>query len=387
MLGLSKKLKKISASPTLAITSLAKSMIRKGEDVVNMGAGEPDFDTPDLIKNAAKTAIDNGRTKYTPASGTIDLKQAVCDKFLRDNGLRYHPRQIVISCGAKHTLYNIFQTICNSSDEVIIISPYWVSYPEMIKLAGAKPKVVKAREKDGFKASIKDIKRAINKKTKAIIINSPSNPAGVLYTKEDLQEIADIVIQKKIYAVSDEIYEKLIYDGNRHISIGSLGKDIFKQCITVNGVSKAYSMTGWRIGYLGASEEIARDVSVIQSHSTSNPTSISQDAALAALRMDEGEIVKMREEFERRRNFITEQLDSVPGVSYIRPQGAFYVFCNIAKLGMKAKVFAKRLLEEKKVAVIPGEAFGSGNHIRMSFASATPKIKEGIDRLRLWVKQ
>ncbi len=387
MSKLAKRIARVLPSPTLAITSLAKSMIKQGKNVINFGAGEPDFDTPQPIKEAAKAAINSGFTKYTPASGILEFKQAISDKFLRDNKLRYNPEQIVVSCGAKHALYNIFQVICNSGDEVLTISPYWVSYPEMVRLAGAKPVTITTNESRGFKLNIKDLKRKISKKTRALILNSPSNPAGVVYDKAELEEIADIAVSNKIYIISDEIYEKLIYDDERHISIASLRKDIYKLTITVNGVSKTYSMTGWRIGYLGAQAAISKAVSILQSHSTSNPASISQKAALKALNIDESIVQKMCAEFERRRDYMIERLDEIESLTYTKPRGAFYIYCNIKNSGIKAKDFAKNLLEEKLVAVIPGEAFGSDKHIRLSFATSLENIKEGLGRIKSWLKR
>jgi len=387
MLGLARKVAVVKPSPTLAITSLAKSMVAEGKDVINFAGGEPDFDTPETIKEAAKQAIDKGFTKYTPASGTAELKDAIRHKFLRDNGLNYDPKNIIVSCGAKHSLFNVFQAITNPGDEVIVIYPYWVSYPEMVSLAGGKAKAVLTTNKTGLKANIKDIKKAISRKTKALILNSPSNPAGVVYSRKELEEITDIAVSKKIYVVSDEIYEKLIYEGQKHISIASIGKDIDNLTITVNGVSKAYSMTGWRIGYLGAPPDVSKAISIIQSHSTSNPTSISQKAALAALKMEGAEVERMRSEFEKRRNIIMEELDGISSVSYVKPLGAFYVYCDISALGLKAQEFAKKLLEEALVAIIPGEAFGSDRHVRLSFATSAEKIKEGMSRIKSWVGQ
>lgn len=387
MSKLAKRMAMVKPSSTLALTSLAKSMIKQGKNVINFGAGEPDFDTPDPIKEAAKDAINSGFTKYTPASGIPELKQAISAKFLCDNELRYDPEQIVVSCGAKHALYNVFQVICNYSDEVLIISPYWVSYPEMVRLANAKPVTITTDESRSFKLDIKDLKRKISKKTRALILNSPSNPSGVIYNKRELEEIADVAVSKKIYIVSDEIYEKLIYDDERHISIASLGKDIYKLTITVNGVSKTYSMTGWRIGYLGAQPDISKAMSILQSHSTSNPASISQKAALKALNIDESIVKKMCAEFQRRRDYMIERLDEIESLTYTKPQGAFYIYCNIKNFGMKAKDFAKNLLEEKLVAVIPGEAFGSDKHIRLSFATSLENIKEGLGRIKSWLRR
>ena len=387
MLSLSKKLAKIKPSPTLSLTAQAKAMKAKGIDVISFGAGEPDFDTPLSIKRAAKKAIDSGFTKYTPATGTAELKKAIAKKLLKENGLQYDPTQIVIGCGAKHSLFSILQAICNAGDEVIVIEPYWVSYPEMIKLADAKVKVIKTSEKNGFRATPEQINKAITKKTKALILNSPSNPAGVAYSKKELKQIADIVVKKNIYVISDEIYEKLLYDGEVHTSIASFGKKIKDQTITVNGMSKAYSMTGWRIGYFAASKEIVKAVSVLQAHSTSNPTSISQKAALEALQMDQKQVQKMVKAFAKRREMMASLIDDIKGVTCFNPKGAFYMYCNVSKTGMKAADFAKKLLDEKKVAVIPGEAFGSNKHIRLSFATSEENIKKGLGRIKTWLEQ
>lgn len=384
---LSEKIGIVEPSKTLAITSLAKSLKAEGKDVVSFGAGEPDFDTPDAIKDAGRKAIDAGFTKYTPASGTMELKKAIAAKFKKDNGLTYDTSQVIVSCGAKHSIFNVFQVLCNPGDEVIVIAPYWLSYPEMIKLAGGKPVVVQPKEDAGFKADVTSIEGAVTERTRAIIINSPSNPAGVVYTSEELKEIADIAVRKDILVISDEIYEKFIYDGYRHTSIASFGKEIYDRTITVNGMSKTFAMTGWRIGYIGAPAEIAKAISVLQSHSTSNPTSISQKAALAALSLSQAEIEKMRKLFEERRDFMMSQLDAVDAIGYTKPHGAFYLYCNIEKTGMPAKDFAKKVLEEKLVAVIPGEAFGSAKHIRLSYAVGKDTIQKGIERLRVWDKQ
>lgn len=387
MPDLAKRILNVKPSSTLAITALAKGLKNEGKDVISFAAGEPDFDTPEHIKNAAKSALDSGFTKYTPASGTNELKNAICNKFLRENKLKYKPEEIVVSCGAKHALYNIFQVMCDPGDEVLIISPYWLSYPEMVRLAEAKPVIIKTDETDGFKVRPGKLKNNISKKTKALILNSPSNPAGVVYNKKELEEIADIAVSKKITVVSDEIYEKLIYDGEKHISIGSLGADVYKRVITVNGVSKTYSMTGWRIGYLGADSSLAKAISTLQSHSTSNPASISQKAAEEALNTDESVIEKMRLEFEDRRDCMMEMLDGINDITYVKPVGAFYIYCNISKTGYKALDFARKLLEEKMVAVIPGTDFGSDDHVRLTFAVSLEKIKTGLGRLKQWLKQ
>ncbi|MFH1790977.1 MAG: pyridoxal phosphate-dependent aminotransferase, partial [Candidatus Omnitrophota bacterium] len=284
-------------------------------------------------------------------------------------------------------LYNVLQVTCDPGDEVIIISPYWLSYPEMVTLAGAKSVFVQTDEKKGFRAAVQDIKRAISEKTRAIVINSPSNPAGVIYSRQELSEIADICVSKGIVVISDEIYEKLVYDGREHVSIASLGREIYDTTVTVNGVSKSYAMTGWRIGYIAAPEPVAKAVSTLQSHSTSNPASISQCAAVAALNMGEAVITGMREAFEKKRDLMSSLLDGVRPITYVKPAGAFYVFCNIEKTGLKASDFASKLLDEKLVAVVPGESFGSAGHIRLSFATSEDNIKKGMERLKSWVGQ
>jgi len=372
---------------TLAITAKAKKMRTEGKNVINFAAGEPDFDTPHNIKSAAISAISEGFTKYTPASGMPQLKDAICDKLKKDNALSYKPSQIIVSCGAKHSLYNIFQALCDKGDEVIVPSPYWVSYPEMVKLSGAKPVVVKTDEKSGFKLTEKDLKKAATKRTKAIIINSPSNPTGSAYSIEDLSMVAKWAISKNIFVISDEIYENLIYDGLKHISIASLGNEIFKLAIVVNGVSKSYSMTGWRIGYLAGDEKIVGAINKLQSHSTSNPASISQKAALEALTGGNEFVRKIAEEFEKRRDLILGGIGRINKLSCFKPQGAFYLFCDISKTKMDSISFANKLLEETRVAVIPGIAFGWDTHVRMSFACKAEDIKEGINRISKWLEK
>ncbi len=386
-LDLSKRSQDIEASATLEITAKAKKLKESGIDIVSFGAGEPDFDTPDYIKEAAVKAINAGFTKYTPASGTNELRLAISEKFKRDNGLNYLPEQIVVSCGAKHSLYNIFQVICDADDEVIIPAPYWISYPEMVKMASAKPVFVRTRVDDNFKLRPKELEQAVTSKTKAIIINSPSNPTGSVYQEKELQIVADIALKHKIWVISDEIYEDIIYGDKKHISIASLGKDIYDLTVTVNGLSKSYSMTGWRIGYLGAPLKISKAVGNLQSHSTSNPASISQKASLAALQGDKEFIKKMVSEFKVRRDYMVAKLKSIKGFSPFNPDGAFYVFCDISDLKLKAAVLANRLLEEARVAVVPGEGFGFDTYIRFSFATGIDQIKKGLERIEQWAKQ
>ncbi|HOV27578.1 MAG TPA: pyridoxal phosphate-dependent aminotransferase [Pseudobacteroides sp.] len=387
---LSTKALSISPSSTLAIDAKAKKMKADGIDVIGFGAGEPDFDTPKHIKEAAIKAINDGFTKYTPASGTLELKQAVCKKFEKDNGLIYTPSNIVISNGAKHSLVNAFQAICNVGDEVIIPAPYWVSYPEMVKLADGVPVILNTTEESGFKFTIDQLEAAITPKTKAIVINSPSNPTGMVYSKEELQAIADLAVKKEIYVVSDEIYEKLIYDGYQHVSIASFNDKIKDLTIVVNGVAKSYSMTGWRIGYTASNAKIAEIMGNVQSHATSNPNSIAQKAAEAALNGPQDEVAMMVQEFIKRRDYMVEKINSIPGLSCIKPNGAFYVMMNISKLigkelyGVKingSDDFANILLEKANVALVPGSGFGTDIHVRLSYATSIKNITEGLNRI------
>jgi len=357
-----------------------------GEDVVVLAAGEPDFDTPEIVKSAAIKAIKDGLTKYTPAGGTKTLKEAICRKFKRDNNLDYDISEIAVSSGAKHSLYNVLQAICNPADEVIIVSPYWVSYPEMIVLAGAMPKVIVTRPENGFKVKAEEIKSAINKNTRAVILNSPSNPAGVLYEEKDLKEIAEVCLQAGIMIISDEIYEKIVFDGRKHLSIASLSDAAREASIIVNGVSKSYAMTGWRIGYMAGNKKIIGMVTTLQSHSTSNPCSISQAAAESALVSNlEGEMKKNCEKFEQRRNFLVESLSEVRGLTPFNPAGAFYLFCDISGTGMNSMDFSKRLLAEEKVAVVPGLPFGEDSFVRISFACSMKTLEKGARRIKEWL--
>ena len=383
---LSSRAKSVSQSLTLAITAKAKKMKQEGVDVISFGSGEPDFDTPDNIKSAAIKSIQQGFTKYTQESGTDELKKAICEKFKKDNGLTYSASQIVVSCGAKHSLYNIIQAVCEKGDEVIIPSPYWLSYPEMVILAEAKPVFIETDESSGFKISLPSLKKAITKNTKAVVINSPSNPTGSIYAKEELKEIGKLLSEREILIISDEIYEKIIFDGNAHVSIASLGENIFKNTVVVNGVSKSFAMTGWRIGYLAAfNNELIAAIKNIQSHSTSNPASISQMAALEALNNSQTAVLDdMINQFEKRRNYIVERINKIKGLSCRKPEGAFYVFCRIGKKGLSGMEVTDRLLSEAKVAVVPGKVFGSDAHIRLSFAASMENIKKGIDRIEEW---
>ncbi len=384
----SKRIREVKPSATLQITAKAQAQAKEGKDVVAFGAGEPDFDTPDVIKAEAIKAIQSGFTKYTPTSGILELKRAISKKLKVDNSLEYDPSSIVISCGAKHSLYNVLQVLIDEGDEVLIPVPFWVSYPEMVKLASGKPVFLQASQAQDFKVNPKLLKNALTKRTKVLIINSPSNPCGVVYNEKELREIADFCVKNNIFCISDEIYEKIIFDNLKHISIASFSNEIKKLAITVNGFSKSYSMTGWRLGYLAAEPEIVQAVSRLQDHSTSNPCSISQRAALAAFDLNESFFTDIKKKFQERRDYITKRLDNLDGlVGYKKPEGAFYIFCNISSTGMDSFTFANRLLEEEHVAVIPGEPFGCNDYIRISFATSMEKIKKGFDRIEGWIRK
>ncbi|MDD5005565.1 MAG: pyridoxal phosphate-dependent aminotransferase [Candidatus Omnitrophica bacterium] len=377
----------VSPSATLQITARAKSMRKSGIDVVNFGAGEPDFDTPQPIKEAAIKAINEGFTKYTPSSGILELKERIARKFKEENKIEYLPEQIIISCGAKHSIYNLIQVLIDKGDQVIIPSPYWLSYPEMVKLAQGKPVILETRQKDGFKIDIEKLKKKINAHTKLLILNSPSNPAGIVYTKEELQKIAQVCVENKLFVISDEIYEKIMFDNIEFSSLASLGKEIYDLTLTVNGMSKSFSMTGWRIGYFAGPKEIVSAVSNFQDHSTSCPSSISQKAALAAFDMDAAYYSSISAKFQERRDFIVSYLNEKLSefVSFVKPQGAFYIFINVSKTKLSSLDFAKRFLEESYVAVIPGEPFGCDSWIRISFATSLEEIKKGLQRLELFL--
>jgi aspartate aminotransferase len=386
-MGLASRMKEVGASSTLEITAKAKKMKAEGIDVVSFGAGEPDFDTPKNIKEAAKKAIDDGVTKYTPSGGTLELKEAICRKFKKDNNLDYKPSQVVVSCGAKHSIYNIIQVLAQKGDEVIIPSPYWVSYPEMVRLAEAKSVFVTTKRENGFKLTKDELKKAVTKKTKLIILNSPSNPTGTVYDQNELFFISELAADKGIYVLSDEIYEKILYDGARHVSIASFNEKIYNQTIVVNGVSKTYSMTGWRIGYLAGPQEIVTAIENLQSHSTSNPASMAQKAALEAIQGDQGFIDGMVSEFKKRRDYMIQRLSGINGFSPFVPKGAFYVFCEVTKTGMNSVNLANGLLTDAKVAVVPGAGFGWDNYVRFSFATGMETIKKGMDRIEEWARR
>ncbi len=382
---LAERLKKIHPSSTLAITSKAKKLRSEGRDIVNFAAGEPDFDTPDFIKDAAIAAITSGFTKYTPTTGIPELKKLICQKFKKDNSLEYAPDQIIVSNGAKHSIYNALMVLLNRPDEALIPLPYWVSYPEMVSLCEASARFIKTTAANNFKISAKDLLKHITPKTKVLILNSPSNPTGSVYNRGELEEIAKICVDKNIFVISDEIYEKITFDGLKHNSIAGFNKDIYNLTITVNGLSKSHSMTGWRIGYLGAPGDIANAISNLQDHSTSNPNSIAQKAAVAALSAPEDFTHKLCQEFSKRRDYLAERLKGIKNLSFSLPQGAFYMFCDISKTGLDSLTFSKRLLDEEYVSLIPGISFGMDDHIRISFATSVEEIQKGMDRLEKWV--
>jgi aspartate aminotransferase len=387
---LAKRTQSIKPSPTLAMNAKAKALKAAGEDIINFGVGEPDFDTPENIKEAAIKAIKDGFTKYTPASGIDDLKTAIIEKFRSDNSLSYEKEEILVSCGAKHSLYNIAEALFEKGDEVVIPSPYWVSYPDQVLLNDATPVIVETDESSSFKIAPDRLMKSLSDKTKAIVLNSPSNPTGLAYDKESLEKIAEIAVKHNLYIISDEIYEKLVYDGFRHFSIASLGAEIKQRTVVVNGLSKSHSMTGWRIGFTGGPKDITKAMTNIQSQSTSNPTSISQKAAVEALTGPQDFLPVMMTEFDKRRKYMVERLNNMDGVTCQTPVGAFYAFPNIsAHFGKKfnnssinnSLELSTYFLEQAKVAMVPGSAFGDDKYIRLSYATSMDNIKKGLDRI------
>lgn len=393
---LSKKAQAIAPSITLDITAKAKKMKAEGIDVIGFGAGEPDFNTPDNIQEVAIDAIKTGKTRYTAASGITELKDAIIEKLHTDNKLDYKREQIIVSTGAKQCLANAFQAILNPGDEVIIPIPYWVSYPELVKLADGIPVFASTKEEDAFKFTLEELKAVVTEKTKALVLNSPNNPTGTVYTKEELLAIADFCKEHDLYIIADEIYEKLIYDDLVHFSIGSFSKDAYDRTIVINGVSKSYAMTGWRIGYAAGPADVIKLMSNIQSHTTSNPNSIAQYASVEALNGDQETVIEMTGEFKNRRDYMVSKINSIEGLSCLKPQGAFYVMINLTKILDKtfkgeritnSMNFSKLLLEEEKVAVIPGIAFGVDDFVRLSYATSMDNIKEGLNRIQSFVNR
>ena len=395
-LELSKKAAAVKPSSTLAITAKAKELKAQGKDVVGFGAGEPDFNTPDNICDAAIAAIHDGFTKYTPASGTNELKEAISKKFKEFNGLDYAPDQIVISNGGKHSLTNIFTALINPGDEVIIPAPFWLSYPEIVKLAGGIPVIVNTTKEQNYKLTAEALKAAVTDKTKAVVINTPNNPTGMLYTEQELRDIAAVVVENDFYVVADEMYENLVYGDQKHVSIASFGKDIYDRTITCSGLSKSYAMTGWRIGYTGSSKELAKMMGSVQSHQTSNPNAIAQKAAVEALSGSQESVGTMHAEFDKRRKYMYERICKMPYISTIEPMGAFYVFIDVSEVlgksyqGQKVSDTAKMaeiLIEDYNVAVVPCADFGFADHIRLSYAISIEQIEKGLDRIETFLKE
>jgi aspartate aminotransferase len=371
----------LTPSLTLAIDSKAKAMRAEGLDVCGFGAGEPDFDTPEHIKEAAIKALQEGFTKYTPSAGIPELRTAISEKFAADNQVDYKPNQVIVSNGAKQSCYNAILACCEPGDEVIIPAPYWLSYPDMVRLVGAEPVIVQTKASNSYKMTAEEFENAMTPRTKMVILNSPGNPTGSVYTREELEALVEVALTEDIFILSDEIYEKLIYDDASHVSVASLSKEAYDLTITVNGFSKAYAMTGWRLGYLGAPEEIAKVIDSLQSHSTSGPNSFAQKGAVAALKGSQQCVTDMRDEFNVRREYMFERLAAIPNVSTVKPLGAFYMLADISKFGLGSTNFADRLLSKAEVAVVPGVAFGDDKTVRLSYATDLETIKTGLDRI------
>lgn len=389
---LAKRVSSLTPSTTLAITAKAKELKAKGYDVIGLGAGEPDFNTPQHIIDAAVNAMNEGHTKYTPSGGLATLKAEIVKKFQQDQQLQYEPSEIIVCVGAKHALYTLFQVILDEGDEVIIPTPYWVSYPEQVKLAGGVPVYVEGLEENHFKITPDQLKAAITERTKAVIINSPSNPTGMIYTEDELRALGDICLAHDILIVSDEIYEKLVYGDNKHVSIAQLSPQLKAQTIIINGVSKSHSMTGWRIGYAAGNKDIIRAMTDLASHSTSNPTSIAQYAAIAAYSGSQEPVEKMRQAFEERLNIIYEKLIQIPGFTCVKPQGAFYLFPNAREAARmtgyeSVDAFVEALLDEANVALVPGSGFGAPDNVRLSYATSLDVLEKAIERMKRFMEQ
>ena len=383
---ISQRAASLSPSLTLVIDSKAKAMKAAGEDVVGFGAGEPDFDTPQHIKDACAKALADGFTKYTPAAGIPELRQAIADKHKRENGLTYKPSQIIVSCGGKHSCYNVILATCQEGDEVIIPAPYWLSYPEMVKLAGATPVIIETSDKTEFKVTPAQLRAAITSRTRLFVLNSPSNPTGSVYTPEETKALGDICVEKGVLIMSDEIYEHLLYDGATVKSVASFSQAHYDHTIIVHGFAKAWSMTGWRLGWCAAPEPIAKAIDAVQSHSTSNPTSFAQKGAVAALTGPQDHLPKWLAEFSKRRTYAFNKLNSISGITCVNAKGAFYLFPNISQTGLKSADFCARLLEQEKVAAVPGIAFGADDYIRLSYATSMANIEKGLARIENFCK-
>ena len=383
---ISQRAASLSPSLTLAIDAKAKQMKAEGLDVVGFGAGEPDFDTPQHIKDAAAKALADGFTKYTPSSGIPELRQAIADKFKRENGLTYQPNQVIVSCGGKHSCYNVILATCQEGDEVIIPAPYWLSYPEMVKLASAQPVILETTDRTEFKVTPEQLRAALTPRTKLFILNSPSNPTGSVYTPAETKALGDLCVEQGVLILSDEIYEHLLYDGTQVKSVASFSQTHYDHTIITHGFAKAWSMTGWRLGFLAAPEPIAKAIDAVQSHSTSNPTSFAQKGAVAALTGPQDHLPRWLAEYDQRRRYAHQKLNSIPGISCVNAKGAFYLFPNISKLGLKSTEFCARLLEQEKVAAVPGIAFGADDYLRISYATSLANIQKGLDRLERFAR-
>ncbi|MDA7025610.1 pyridoxal phosphate-dependent aminotransferase [Bacillus sp. CLL-7-23] len=389
-MNLAKRVSALTPSATLAITAKAKELKADGHDVIGLGAGEPDFNTPKHIIEAAVRSMNEGHTKYTPSSGLAALKESIIEKFKRDQQIEYSQSEIIVCTGAKHALYTLFQVLLDEGDEVIIPTPYWVSYPEQVKLAGSHPVFVEGLEKNNFKISSEQLESAVTDKTKAVIINSPSNPTGMMYTEEELKALGEICLRHNILIISDEIYEKLIYGEKKHVSIAQLSPQLKEQTIIINGVSKSHSMTGWRIGYAAGNQTVIKAMTNLASHSTSNPTSIAQYGAIAAYNGPFEPVEEMRKAFEERLDRVYQLLVDIPGLTCVKPEGAFYLFPNVKKVAVacgftEVDQFAEALLEEEKVAIVPGSGFGAPDNIRLSYATSLPLLEEAIQRIHRFV--
>jgi aspartate aminotransferase len=383
---LAARVSQVTPSITLAIAAKAKAMKAEGIDVCSFSAGEPDFDTPAHIKAAAAKALDEGKTKYGPAAGEPKLREAIAHKLKNDNGLNYKAENVLVTNGGKHSLYNLIVALIDPGDEVIIPSPYWLSYPEMVTLVGGKSVIVETDASTGYKITPEQLKKAITPKTKLFVLNSPSNPTGMVYTPEEIKALAQVIVDADIYVVSDEIYEKILYDGAEHISIGSLGEEIFSRTLISSGFAKGYSMTGWRLGYLAGPVEIIKAASTIQGHSTSNVCTFAQYGAIAALESSQDCVEEMRQAFAKRRQVMFARLNAIPGLSTAKPDGAFYLFPDISKTGLKSLEFCDAFLAEHQVALIPGVAFGADKNVRLSYATDMTTIEKGMDRLEKFVR-
>ena len=385
-MDLANRIQQVTPSMTLAISAQAKAMMAEGIKVCSFSAGEPDFDTPHHIKEAAKQALDDGKTRYGPAAGEPALREAIAHKLLKENGLNYQAKNVIVTNGGKHSLYGLMMVTLNPGDEVIIPAPYWVSYPEMVKLAGGVPVIVPTTIDNGYKITPAQLEAAITPRTKLFILNSPSNPTGAVYTPAEISALADVIVRTHIYVVSDEIYEKILYDDAQHLSIGALNSDIFERTIISNGFAKAYAMTGWRIGYLAGSESLIKAMDTLQSQSTSNVCTFAQYGAIAALQGSQDCVTAMRRAFEERRSYIFERINAIPGLYASRPGGAFYLYVDIHKLGLTSIDFCSALLQEQHVAAVPGIAFGKEGTIRLSYAHDLEMIGEGLERIGAFVK-